>query len=75
MVVTGSSFEDTSMTLWQEFLVAVCLVFVLEGLLPFLIPDQWRHWVMSLAQANTRTIRMTGLFSMLLGVGLLYLIH
>ncbi|WP_221800723.1 DUF2065 domain-containing protein [Oceanobacter mangrovi] len=63
------------MTLWQELTVAICLVFVLEGLMPFLLPAQWRRWVVSLADADTRTIRMTGLFSMLLGVGLLYLIH
>ena len=63
------------MTLWQELLIAVCLVLVLEGIWPFLAPAQWRRGVTTLALTSDRSIRLTGLCSMLLGVALLYLIH
>jgi len=60
---------------WREIAIAVCLVFILEGALPFLYPARWRALVQQLAQVDDHTMRMTGLFSMLLGLGLLYLIN
>lgn len=59
----------------QDLLAALCLVLVFEGLLPFLAPGRWREMVLALAQANERTIRLIGLVSMLVGVGLLYLVR
>ncbi|RLA46923.1 MAG: DUF2065 domain-containing protein [Gammaproteobacteria bacterium] len=58
----------------QDFLTALCLVLVLEGVLPFLMPRRWRDMILSLAQMDERTIRVIGLASMLLGAGLLYLV-
>jgi len=46
---------------------------VLEGVLPFLSPDSWRRMVIRLAQMGDQGLRIGGLISMLLGVGLLYL--
>ncbi len=60
---------------WREILIALCLVFILEGLLPFLYPTRWRSLITRLVTAEDRTIRMTGLISMLIGLGLLYLIN
>ncbi|MAD47484.1 MAG: hypothetical protein CMI02_01435 [Oceanospirillaceae bacterium] len=61
--------------LWRELAIAVCLVFILEGVIPFLYPARWRRLVAQLATVDDRTMRMTGLISMLIGLGLLYLIH
>jgi len=61
--------------LWRELAIAVCLVFIIEGVLPFLYPARWRRLVIQLAAVDDRTMRMTGLISMLIGLGLLYLIH
>jgi uncharacterized protein YjeT (DUF2065 family) len=58
----------------QDFLVAMCLVLVLEGILPFLMPGRWRDMMLSLSQVDERSIRMIGFSSMLLGAGLLYLV-
>ena len=58
----------------QDFLTAMCLVLVLEGILPFLTPGRWRETILSLAQLDERTIRLIGFASMLLGAGLLYLV-
>lgn len=58
----------------HDFFVAMCLVLVLEGLLPTLMPARWRQLVLSLVDVNARTIRLAGLSSMLIGAGLLYLV-
>ena len=59
---------------WQSVLQAIALVLVLEGVMPFLYPDKWRQLVQQLAMINNKTLRSIGFISMLLGVGLLYLI-
>lgn len=61
--------------LWQELGIAVCLVLVLEGILPFLCPRRWRMALVHVAQLPERQLRMIGLASMLLGTALLYLLH
>ena len=61
--------------MWQDFAVALCLVLVIEGILPFLYPRRWREMVMMLSEVDNKTMRMVGLMSMLLGTGLLYLIR
>ncbi|MCQ4347596.1 DUF2065 domain-containing protein [Pseudomonas stutzeri] len=58
--------------MWQELGIALCLLLVLEGILPFLSPRRWREAVVSLAQLEDRQLRLIGLGSMLLGTGLLY---
>ena len=60
---------------WQDLGVALCLVLVIEGILPFLYPQRWKEWVVLAAEADDRTMRIVGLASMILGTGLLYLIR
>lgn len=61
--------------MWQFFLIAVGLVFVLEGLLPFLAPHIWRRMMAQMMVQNDRTLRTFGLVSMLIGLALLYFTH
>jgi len=61
--------------LWRELAIAVCLVFILEGVMPFLYPARWRRLVAQLAVVDDRTMRMTGLISMLIGLCLLYIVN
>ena len=61
--------------MWQELGIAFCLMPVLEGILPFLYPRRWRAAVLGLAEFKDRHLRLMGLSSMLLGTGLLYLLH
>ncbi|MTI13855.1 DUF2065 domain-containing protein [Sansalvadorimonas verongulae] len=63
------------MTFWQELGVAICLMMVLEGIIPFLYPQRWRRLIARLAQVDDRSLRMTGLASMLIGTLLLYFIR
>jgi uncharacterized protein YjeT (DUF2065 family) len=60
---------------WHQIAVAIALVFVIEGVMPFLAPGRWRNMVQLMAELDDRTMRAMGLFSMLLGLGLLYLFN
>ena len=61
--------------MWHDLGVALCLVLVIEGIIPFLYPRRWREMVMMLAEVDDRTMRVVGLISMLLGTGLLYVFN
>jgi uncharacterized protein len=61
--------------MWQELGIALCLVLVLEGILPFLYPQRWRSALEQLALLSDRQIRIMGLSSMLLGTIALYFLH
>jgi hypothetical protein len=54
-------------------LMAVALMLVIEGLLPFLAPSLWRETFRRLMQLSDGQIRFFGLTSMLAGVLLLFL--
>lgn len=54
---------------------ALCLMLVLEGIMPFLFPDRWRNMAQLLATVDDRTLRIIGLISMLAGAGLLFLLR
>lgn len=58
--------------MWQDILTALCLVLVIEGLMPFLSPGRWRGALAQLSQLDDRSVRLIGLASMLLGTLLLY---
>lgn len=60
--------------MWEDFVRAVCLLLVIEGILPFLYPTRWRRMLALVAEVSDRQLRILGLISMLLGVGLLYLL-
>jgi uncharacterized protein len=60
---------------WQVLPVAVALVFIVEGMLPFISPNRWRAMLAMAAQMDDRMIRNIGLASMLVGVFILYLVH
>ena len=61
--------------MWQDILVALCLVFVIEGIMPFVSPRQWRRYLSAVLPLSDHQIRMSGLLSMLLGTAVLYVIH
>ena len=61
--------------MWNDLWAALALMLVLEGILPFLSPDTVRSLLASLSQVDNRSMRISGLVSMLAGVGLLYLVR
>ena len=61
--------------MWHDFLVAIALVLVIEGVMPFLSPDAVRKALLVVAQMDNGALRFTGLTSMVLGVVLLYIVN
>ncbi|WP_185235114.1 DUF2065 domain-containing protein [Teredinibacter franksiae] len=57
--------------MWEEFGKAFCLMLIMEGIMPFLYPDRWRKLVATLATISDRDLRVMGLVSMLIGLGVL----
>ena len=60
--------------MWEDLGRAICLMMVLEGIIPFLYPSRWRRLVATIAVVEDRQLRVMGLISMVLGAGILYLI-
>lgn len=63
------------MDFWQVLPVAIALVFIVEGMLPFISPNRWRTMLTVAEQMGDRMIRNIGLGSMLFGLLLLYWVH
>jgi uncharacterized protein len=61
--------------MWNDLLAALALVFVIEGMLPFLKPEVWRKTMGRIIERPDRALRWMGLSSMLMGVMLLYIIR
>jgi hypothetical protein len=57
--------------MWGQFLGALALMLVLEGLLPFLSPRRWRRLFEEVTRLSDGQLRFLGLSSMLGGVLLL----
>ena len=56
---------------WNDLLTAFALYLVLEGVLPFLVPQGWRESILQLAKMNDRQLRIIGFISMCAGAILL----
>jgi len=61
--------------MWQELLIAVALMLVIEGILPFLSPVRMRGFLLRMLEMDDKTLRMSGLVSMVIGVVLLYVLR
>lgn len=65
----------TSVFMWHDFLAALALVLVIEGIFPFLRPTSWKRMMSVISEQNDQSLRVFGLSCMLLGVGLLYVVR
>lgn len=61
--------------MWTDLLTGVALVFIIEGIMPFINPDGLRKIFLMAVQLDNATLRFIGITSMLLGLVLLYLIR
>ena len=61
--------------MWHDLAVALCLLLVIEGLLPAISPGAWKRMVASLGEAPEHYIRMAGMGFMCAGALLLFLIN
>lgn len=61
--------------MWESLATALCLMLILEGILPFLYPRRWRKMVAILATIDDKQLRISGLMCMLIGLIALYLLN
>jgi uncharacterized protein YjeT (DUF2065 family) len=61
--------------MWHDLGIALSLVLVIEGIIPFVYPKRWKEMVVVVAEIDDKTLRIVGLVSMVTGTGLLYLIN
>jgi uncharacterized protein len=59
--------------MWDTFLIAIALMLILEGMMPFLSPRTWREAFKKLIEMGDGQIRFIGLSSMMVGLLLLML--
>lgn len=52
----------------MDFFAALCLVLVVEGLMPFLAPRMWRETMLKVAQLTDGQLRTIGLLSIVAGL-------
>ncbi|WP_342670079.1 DUF2065 domain-containing protein [Halofilum ochraceum] len=60
---------------WTDLGVAIALVLVIEGVMPFLAPASLRRTLATMAAMPDRSLRVVGAVSMMLGLALLYFIR
>lgn len=61
--------------MWNDLLVAIALVLIIEGIIPFLAPDKFRQALAQLNQLPDQALRMIGLVCMTLGIIFLYFLR
>jgi len=60
---------------WQDLFGALAIVCVIEGMLPFVNPAGMRRLLVRLCELNDRELRLGGIFSMLVGLVILYMVR
>ncbi|HHM05009.1 MAG TPA: DUF2065 domain-containing protein [Gammaproteobacteria bacterium] len=60
---------------WQDLFVALALMLVIEGILPFMSPARMRQAGWLISQMDDRSLRLSGSVCMVAGVTLLYLLR
>ncbi|MDZ7662456.1 DUF2065 domain-containing protein [Thiohalophilus sp.] len=60
--------------MWQDLVLVIALVLVIEGISPALSPASFRRGLLMVAQMSDRVLRRIGLAAMTGGALLIYLI-
>jgi len=60
--------------MWNELLIALGLILIIEGIMPFMNPAGLRKMMLLATQMDDKTLRTIGLISMVSGLVLLYLV-
>ena len=61
--------------MWADLLSALALVFVLEGVMPFLNPEAMKKMFLTASRMSNGSLRLFGFCSMLFGLCMLSLIR
>jgi len=61
--------------LLENLLIAIALMLIIEGVMPFIVPAMFRRSLKKMMSMSDESFRVVGLFSMCLGLTLLYWVH
>lgn len=61
--------------MWQDLLTGFCIYLVIEGMIPFAMPNMFRQSVVRIAQMDDAQLRFTGLTVASVGLIVLYVIR
>ena len=61
--------------MWEHIIPALALVLVIEGMLPFISPKNWRDAMSQAGQLSDGVLRSLGFVSMMAGVIILYFVQ
>ena len=53
---------------FKELLIAISLVLIFEGLIPFIYPSLYKRTLLQMLEISESSIRIMGLFLIILGV-------
>ena len=60
---------------WADLLAGLAFYLILEGLFPFVAPQQWRRSLAALATLNEGRLRVFGLTAVICGLVLLFVVR
>jgi len=60
---------------WSEILTAIALLFVIEGMLPFVRPSRYKQLVAQITRLSDGQLRTYGLSAMIAGLLLLFFVR
>ncbi len=60
---------------WTDFFAALAIVCIIEGVMPFINPPGMKRLLARLAALEERELRLGGLFSMVVGLVILFLVR
>ncbi|KAA3638396.1 MAG: DUF2065 domain-containing protein [Proteobacteria bacterium] len=52
----------------HPFIAAIALVLILEGIMPFVAPSQWKQMLVQISQMSDKNLRIMGAVMMIVGV-------
>jgi uncharacterized protein YjeT (DUF2065 family) len=61
--------------MWQQLLIGLALVLIIEGIMPFLSPGGMRNLMKAMSEMDDNALRMSGFVSMMIGLALLYIVN
>ena len=61
--------------MWHDLLLALALLLVIEGLLPFLNPAGFKQAMQMISQMDEKQLRISGFVSMMVGVVIMYIVN
>jgi len=61
--------------MWHDLLLALALLLVIEGLLPFLNPAGFKQAMQMISQMNEKQLRISGFVSMMAGLLIMYIVN